>query len=65
MEPRTRQIVVLALAAVAVLALAGAFATVLLAPDDAPTLLVACLGVLVLVLLAEVVVVVLGRREMA
>lgn len=63
MQPGTRRTVVLVLALVAALAVVGAAATVLLAPDDAPSFLAACLGVLVLVLLAEVVLVMLGRRD--
>ena len=64
MDGRTRGMVVLVLAAVAALAVVAAVATVLLAPESTPLLLAGCLGVLVLVLVAEVVVLASGRNGM-
>lgn len=63
MDPRTRRALVLGLFVAALLALAGAVLTVLLAPDETPTYLGVALAVLVAVALAEILLAVLGRRD--
>jgi hypothetical protein len=63
MDARTRRAMAIVLAAVAALAFVGAVATVLLAPDATPTLLLVFLGVLLAVVAGELVVAFAGRRE--
>ena len=63
MQPAKRRVLLGVLAVVGLAILVATVVTVLLAPDATPTLLMAFLAVLVLVLLAEVLVFVMDRRS--
>ena len=61
MEPTLRRALLGILAALALLALVGAGLVVAFAPTNAATLLLVCIGALIVVLVAEVIVILVTR----